>query len=141
GAPSGGSPSEYHTTDAGATWTKSPLPNQYSMSSIFATSSGNVWSSGFDGAVLHQGGGATTDTVTVSGAIYTTARQQLKVQASTTATSATLQVFVTSTDTLIGTLTKNGTRYTGKFSWSVNPVNITVKSSAGGSATKAVTVR
>lgn len=60
GAPSGGSPSEYHTTDAGATWTKSPLPNQYSMSSVFATASGNVWSSGFDGAVLHQGGAATS---------------------------------------------------------------------------------
>ncbi len=85
--------------------------------------------------------GATTDTVTVSSAIYTTARTQLQVQASTTATSATLQVFVTSTDTLIGTLTKKSRGYSGKFSWSVNPVNITVKSSAGGSATKAVTVR
>ena len=85
--------------------------------------------------------GATTDTVTVSGAIYTTARKQLQVQASTTATSATLQVFVTSTDTLIGTLTKKSRGYSGKFSWSVNPVNITVKSSAGGSAARAVTVR
>ena len=86
-------------------------------------------------------GGATTDTVTVTSAVYNTSRKQLQLQASTTATTATLQVFVTSTDTLIGTLTKNRTRYTGKFSWPANPVNITVKSSAGGSASKAVTVR
>ncbi|HEX4666921.1 MAG TPA: hypothetical protein VH207_09990, partial [Chthoniobacterales bacterium] len=84
---------------------------------------------------------ATTDTVTVTAAVYTTARKQLQVQASTTATTATLQVFVTSTDTLIGTLTKKGTRYTGKFSWPTNPVNITVKSSAGGTASKAVLAR
>ena len=56
GAPSGGSPSLYHTTDAGATWTKSPLPNQYSLSGIFATASGNIWTSGYDGAVLHKSG-------------------------------------------------------------------------------------
>ena len=56
GAPSGGSPSLYHTTDAGATWTKSPLPNQYSLSAVFATPSGNIWTSGYDGAVLHKSG-------------------------------------------------------------------------------------
>ena len=56
GAPSGGSPSLYHTMDAGVTWTKSPLPNQYSLSGIFATASGNVWASGYDGAVLHKSG-------------------------------------------------------------------------------------
>ncbi len=60
GAPSGGSPSLYHTTDAGATWTKSPLPNQYSLSAVFATPSGNIWSSGYDGAVLHKSGAAAT---------------------------------------------------------------------------------
>jgi photosystem II stability/assembly factor-like uncharacterized protein len=54
GAPSGGSPSEYHTTDAGVTWTTTPLPNQYSLSSIFATLSGNVWTSGYDGAVFRN---------------------------------------------------------------------------------------
>ena len=54
GAPSGGSPSLYHTSNAGATWQKSPLPNQYSLSSIFATQSRKVWTSGYDGAVLHD---------------------------------------------------------------------------------------
>ena len=56
GAPSGGSPSLYQTTNAGATWTKTPLPNQYSLSSIFALPSGNTWTSGYDGAVLHKSG-------------------------------------------------------------------------------------
>ena len=56
GAPSGGSPSLYQTTNAGATWTKSPLANQYSLSSIFALPSGNTWTSGDDGAVLHKSG-------------------------------------------------------------------------------------
>jgi photosystem II stability/assembly factor-like uncharacterized protein len=60
GAPSGGSPSLYHTTDAGATWTKTPLANQYSLSGIFATASGNIWASGYDGAVLHKAGAAGT---------------------------------------------------------------------------------
>jgi photosystem II stability/assembly factor-like uncharacterized protein len=60
GAPSGGSPSLYHTTDAGATWTKTPLANQYSLSSVFATASGNVWTSGYDGAVLHKSGSTAT---------------------------------------------------------------------------------
>jgi photosystem II stability/assembly factor-like uncharacterized protein len=60
GAPSGGSPSLYHTTDAGATWTKTPLANQYSLSSVFATASANVWTSGYDGAVLHKSGATAT---------------------------------------------------------------------------------
>ena len=60
GAPSGGTPSLYHTVDAGATWTKTPLPAQYSLSSVFATPSGNIWTSGYDGAVLHKAGTAGT---------------------------------------------------------------------------------
>ncbi|MEO7725351.1 MAG: PQQ-binding-like beta-propeller repeat protein [Chthoniobacterales bacterium] len=88
-----------------------------------------------------SGGGTTTDVVNISSAVYTTSRQQLQVQATSSATTATLQVFVTSTDTLIGTLTKRNGKYIGKFTWSTNPVNITIKSSAGGSASKAVTTR
>jgi hypothetical protein len=85
--------------------------------------------------------GTATDTVTIIGAQYQTSRQQLAVQATSTSPDATLQVFVSSTDTLIGTLTKRGTKYVGKFSWPTNPRNITVKSSAGGSASKRVVVR
>ena len=50
----GGSGTFYHTNNAGATWSTSPLPAQYSLSSIFATSSRKVWASGFDGNVLHS---------------------------------------------------------------------------------------
>jgi hypothetical protein len=85
--------------------------------------------------------GATTDTVTITAAQYRIARQQLTVQATSITSDATLQVFVTSSDTLIGTLTKRGTSYVGKFSWPTNPKSITVKSSAGGSATKKVIAR
>jgi hypothetical protein len=85
--------------------------------------------------------GASTDTVNIIAAQYRTSRKQLSVQATSTSSDATLQVFVTSTDTLIGTLTKKGTKYIGKFSWPTNPQSVTVKSSAGGSATKGVVVR
>jgi hypothetical protein len=51
---SGGAGSFYHTTDAGATWNYSPLPSQYSLSSIFASPSRKVWTSGYDGTVLYN---------------------------------------------------------------------------------------
>jgi photosystem II stability/assembly factor-like uncharacterized protein len=60
GAPSGGSPSLYETTNSGASWTRTPLPAQYSLSAVFATASGNVWTAGYDGTVLHKGGTTTT---------------------------------------------------------------------------------
>ena len=51
---SGGAGSFYHTTDAGATWNYSPLPSQYSLSSIFASPSRILWTSGYDGTVLYN---------------------------------------------------------------------------------------
>lgn len=56
GAPSGGRPSLYHTTDGGTTWNKSRLPAQYSLSAVFATATHNVWTAGYGGVVLHQSG-------------------------------------------------------------------------------------
>ena len=79
------------------------------------------------------------DTVTITRAVYS--RSSLTVQATSSDPAATLQVFVTSTDELIGTLTKRGTRYTGRFRLTANPEMITVKSSSGGSATAVVMVR
>jgi hypothetical protein len=50
-----------------------------------------------------------------------------------------LQVYVSSTSQLIGTLTNNGGgKYSGQFNWSVNPQNITVRSNLGGSKSSAV---
>jgi hypothetical protein len=49
-------------------------------------------------------------------------------------------VFVTSTNQLIGTLANNGGgKYSGQFTWSVNPQNVTVRSNLGGSKSSAVT--
>lgn len=74
------------------------------------------------------------ETLTITGAQYNTARQLLQVKATDSNAGATLQVFVTSTNTLIGTLRQNATGYAGKFSWPTNPTNITVKSSLGATA-------
>ena len=54
GRSSVGSGTFYHTNDAGATWSNSPLPSQYSLSSIFATPSRKLWASGYDGTVLYN---------------------------------------------------------------------------------------
>ena len=82
------------------------------------------------------------DTVSITRAEYRTSNTQLRVEATSTNASATLQVFVTSTNQLIGTLTNNGGgRFRGQFSWPVNPQTITVRSNFGGQATRVVTVR
>jgi hypothetical protein len=84
----------------------------------------------------------TTDTVSIQLAEYASGDRQLRVEATSSNASATLQVYVSSTNTLIGTLrNEGGGRYRGEFSLSSNPQNITVRSSLGGSATKAVTVK
>jgi hypothetical protein len=73
---------------------------------------------------------------------YTASKSSLLVEATSTSSGATLQVFVTATNQLIGTLTNNGGgKYTAQFSWPTNPQNITVKSSLGGSSSKAVTLK
>jgi len=82
------------------------------------------------------------DTLAIQLAEYAVADQILVVEVTSTSSSATLKVFVTSTGALVGTLANNGGgKYTGELSWSVNPQNITVKSSLGGSATKPVTAK
>lgn len=84
----------------------------------------------------------TTDTVAVQRAEYTSSKRELRVEATSSSASATLKVYVTATNQLIGTLSNNGGgRYARQFTWSSNPQNITVRSSLGGSATKAVVQR
>ncbi|MCA1632945.1 MAG: FG-GAP-like repeat-containing protein [Acidobacteria bacterium] len=85
---------------------------------------------------------SSTDTVTVTRAEYETAKQTLRVEATSTSSTATLQVFRTADGLLIGTLRNDGGgKYGGQFSFSVNPQNITVRSSLGGSATRSVVAR
>lgn len=92
-------------------------------------------------AVLLTPNDATTDTVTITKAIYSTARQALSVQATDSDPNAILQAYITSTDSLLGTLRKKNNGYSGKFSLPSNPQNITVKSNLGGSATSTVISR
>jgi hypothetical protein len=80
--------------------------------------------------------------VAIQRADYTGWRDELRVDATSTNPSATLQVFVTSTNQLIGTLNNNGNgSYSGTFSWPTNPQNITVRSNLGGSASRNVSTR
>jgi len=73
---------------------------------------------------------------------YDPGNRQLRVEATSSNASATLQVYATATNTLIGMLrNEGGGRYRGEFSLSSNPQTITVRSSLGGSAMKAVTAK
>ena len=83
-----------------------------------------------------------TDTVRITRAEYESAKRILRVEATSTSSSATLQVFVSSTGQLLGTLSNNGGgQYRAELSVSTNPQNITVRSSLGGVATSSVTAR
>lgn len=75
-----------------------------------------------------------TDTVRITRAEFDSGKRILRVEATSSSSGATLQVFNTGTGALIGTL--SGGR--GEFSVSSNPQNITVRSSLGGVATRAV---
>jgi hypothetical protein len=71
---------------------------------------------------------------------YLAGRHELRVAATSSGLDPTLQASVTPTGALIGTLRHyDGNRYNGRFAWSVNPQNITVRSRLCGSATKTVT--
>jgi hypothetical protein len=64
----------------------------------------------------------------------------LRVDATSTQPAASLRVYITATDALIGTLKSNGNgRFSGQLSWPTNPNNITVRSSFGGFTTSPVT--
>ena len=129
------------TVAAGATGTTFTV----STSTLTACpSSGATISATYGGATKSAGLTVTptTDTVTIQQADYFASKRQLRVGAKSTSRSATLQVYVTSTGALIGTLQNLGDgRYTGQFTWPVNPQSITVRSSLCGSATKTVTAK
>jgi uncharacterized repeat protein (TIGR03803 family) len=87
-------------------------------------------------------GAPQTDTVSVTKAEYTTSAKSLHVEATSSSKTATMNVLVTSTGALIGSLANDGSgRFKGDLSWASNPQNITLKSSAGGSTGKAVTAK
>jgi hypothetical protein len=82
------------------------------------------------------------DTVSITRAEYDSGHGTLRVEATSTRPTAALQVFVTSSNQLIGTLSNDGGgRFRGEFTWPVNPQSITVRSNFGGEATRTVTLR
>ena len=85
---------------------------------------------------------STTDTVTITRAEFESDKRILRVEATSTRSDATLQVFVTATGQLLGTLSNNGGgQYRAELSVSTNPQNITVRSNFGGVATRTVTAK
>ena len=73
---------------------------------------------------------------------YTVSKKELRVEVTGSNTSATVKLYVTSTNALIGTLrNEGGGKYSGQFTVSTNPVNVTAKSSLGGVASKSVTAK
>jgi hypothetical protein len=85
---------------------------------------------------------AGADTVSITRAEYDSGQRRLRVEATSTRANATLQVFVTPSGQLIGTLSnEGGGRFRGEFAWPVNPQSITVRSNFGGQATRTVTLR
>jgi hypothetical protein len=83
-----------------------------------------------------------SDTVSIQLAEYSAGNDELRVEATGSNASATMSVYVTSTNTLIGTLrNEGGGRYRGVFSWPTNPQNITVRSNLGGLASRTVTLK
>jgi hypothetical protein len=82
------------------------------------------------------------DTVAVQKAEYDTAKRTLRIEATSSRGAATLEVFVTSSGQSLGTLSSNGGgKFSGQLNSATNPQSITVRSSLGGSATKAVTAK
>jgi len=82
------------------------------------------------------------DTVSIQLAEYSAGNDELRVEATSSNSEAVLSAYVTSTNTLIGTLqNEGGGRYRGEFSWPTNPQNIMVRSSLGGQATRSVTLK
>jgi hypothetical protein len=124
------------TVPAGATSINFTVSTKAVTSSSAITISA-VYSGVTRTATLTVNPATAVDTVAIQRAEYSS--QRLRVEATSTNRTATLKVYVASTGALIGTLTGDGSgRYKGEFSWSTNPQNITVRSSAGGSASASV---
>jgi hypothetical protein len=83
-----------------------------------------------------------TDTVRITRAEFDSAKRTLRVEATSTTSNATLQVFVTATGQLLGTLANSGGgQYRAELGVATNPQNITVRSSLGGVATSSVVAK
>jgi hypothetical protein len=83
----------------------------------------------------------TPDTVAIQAADYFRKRNVLRVQATSSISTAALSVYEIPSGAFIGTLTRyDRSRYSGEFTWPLNPQNITVRSDRCGLAESNVTV-
>jgi VCBS repeat-containing protein len=88
---------------------------------------------------ISAGGGSTSDTVSIQRAEYDAGKRELRIEATSTSSTATLRAFVDSTGALIGTMQNSGGgQYRGQFTGVANPGVVRVTSSLGGSATRTV---
>jgi len=111
---------------------------------LACTSGSATLSGAYSGATRSAGLTVTSnaDHVTIQLADYYAGKDELRVSARSTGSTATLQVHVASSGALIGTMRNLGDgRYSGQFTRSVNPQSITVRSSLCGSATTVVRKR
>ena len=110
--------------------------------STAACSSGSATISGIYGGVTRSDALTVTliaDTVSIQQADYFVNKHELRLAAKSSNSIATLKVYTTSSGELIGTLRNLGDgKYSGQFSWPVNPQNLRVVSSKCGSATSVV---
>jgi hypothetical protein len=121
------------TVPAGATsanFSISTLTASTTRSSLITATAGGVSQTA---TLTVNASAATTDTVTISRAEFSGGR--LRVEATSSGSGATLKAYVTSTGVLLGTL--SGGRL--EVNIASNPGNVTVKSSLGGEASRAVT--
>lgn len=80
------------------------------------------------------------DTLRLSRAEFDSGKRNVRIEATSTSSNATLQVFNTSTGQLIGSLSNNGGgRYSAQLNASANPQSITIRSNLGGTVTGTVT--
>jgi|GEM_PF-1726263 len=124
------------TVPAGATSATFPI----TTGTVAASTSVPIeatWAGTFTENLTVTAGAAVADTVSVSRAEYDSAKQQLRVDATSSGSGAILRVYLTGSDNPIGTLSGG----TGQFTVPVAPQGVTVRSSLGGSATRTVTVR
>ncbi|NUR54009.1 MAG: hypothetical protein HOQ29_06160, partial [Acidobacteria bacterium] len=131
----------------GRTWTAADVANANFRVRVINVSSSTARDFFLDWIGVRVGTGtpppAAADTVTIQRVEYDSAHQDLRIDATSTSANATLDVFVTSTNALIGTLTNTGGgSYSRTFSgMTTNPQNVTIRSSLGGSASRTVTAK
>lgn len=109
---------------------------------LAATYGGTLTSNAAAKLVVNPPAAQAADTVAIQRVEYVSSKRELSVQATSSNASATLTVYVAATGQAIGVLSnRGGGRYDRTFSVATNPQTVVVKSSLGGSASRAVSLK